>query len=374
MAASPNRRRHWPLASGFLGTAGPPARPSAPLPLPPLPSEYPESPATLPSAPTPRALARPLPVAIGHRCRSSQSHWSARTSITAPLSPPHSPRASRPFPYTFTNQELGTSGCLHTPPSRGREQDGGGPRAEVAQLGPGGRKSLASCGHCSLIDPCESGEAPCNCALGSRPPRGGAGPGVAGRGRPISARRGPGRRDFRSRGGWRRRGNARGGSGSGRGRGEPPTGLGAPSLRRAVAKTQRSRASAAPWTEGCTGSAPRGSRQETRGPRLRAGRAAWASGRGSLRGGLQYEWAKKHEEPVNTCEDALHSAEYCLHHQMSSLACGPAPGEQPARRAAGQAGHFSWSAGWELLGQPGPCSPIGTREEKNADDGIAEPG
>lgn len=200
MAASPNRRRHWPLASGFLGTAGPPARPSAPLPLPPLPSEYPESPATLPSAPTPRALARPLPVAIGHRCRSSQSHWSARTSITAPLSPPHSPRASRPFPYTFTNQELGTSGCLHTPPSRGREQDGGGPRAEVAQLGPGGRKSLASCGHCSLIDPCESGEAPCNCALGSRPPRGGAGPGVAGRGRPISARRGPGRRDFRSRG------------------------------------------------------------------------------------------------------------------------------------------------------------------------------
>lgn len=68
--ASLRRCRHWPLTSRFHGTTGPSARQSAPVPFR-RASRVTRNPAHCPN--TPRALARPLPIAIGHRCRFSQA-------------------------------------------------------------------------------------------------------------------------------------------------------------------------------------------------------------------------------------------------------------------------------------------------------------
>ncbi|XP_044089899.1 translation initiation factor IF-2-like [Neovison vison] len=146
----------------------------------------------------PARAARPR-----RRRRRRQPHLS--TAATAPplparrrAAPPPRPRPERRHwlpPGRAGPLELGTSGCLHTPPSRGRERVvpvSHYPAKEVTLLGPGRRRLLASCGRCSRRDPREGGEAPGTTLSGAALPAVGRGPGVAGWGRPISARRGPG--------------------------------------------------------------------------------------------------------------------------------------------------------------------------------------
>lgn len=141
-------------------------------------------------------------------------HWPPLPILPEPLDQQHvnhvplsPPSASRSLHYTLTNEELGTAGCLHTPPSsNGPELDGGGPRAEVTRLGPGGLNPLVSCGgllpqrsHRARVGPLE---------LRSRKPPSRAG-GVAWAGKSVQSALGTLERwDFRCQSGW-----ARGGGG-----------------------------------------------------------------------------------------------------------------------------------------------------------------